>query len=1455
MPNWLNLNFYFNIAAPLKLKLRFRTVQDWGEVIFRDALGGIMTVRQHILGIDIGSVTAGLVVVSPDRSIIQSDYRFHGGNITGTVREMLEQIDLPGISAVSATSSTPPVIKTRFRYDDQVTVIAAARERHPEAGAVLSVGGERFGLILFDEDGDYRKYLSNTSCAAGTGSFLDQQAGRLNLSGIEDLCARAFRNTAEIPRIASRCAVFAKTDLIHAQQEGYSLDSICDGLCHGLACNIVDTLFANEQPRSPMVLCGGVSHNGPVAGHIRALTGVDIIVDRWSHVYGAYGAVLSHLDGSKNTAGTVRVRHPDDIIACTKTARSYAYRPLELTLSDYPDFDSHLRYIYTPDEGESPGEVEIDVYKNPPAEAVWTPFLGVDIGSTSTKAVLIDDTGEVLAGFYTRTAGRPVAAIQSILAAIEDLGRRRDITIAVRGAGTTGSGRKFVGRVLGADLVLDEITAHARAAVEINPEVDTIIEIGGQDAKFTTLKNGRVTFSAMNTVCAAGTGSFIEEQARRLQCALDEFPARTRGCESPMTSDRCTVFMERDINHFLSAGYSRDEMLAASLHAVRENYLIRVATESQIGTTVLFQGATAKNRALVAAFEQRLNRPIHVSRYCHLTGALGTAFILAETARQQDDFVSQFRGLSLYRQHIPIRNEVCDLCANHCKITVAVVENKTVAFGFLCGRDYETHRFVRNNTSGFDLMATRRDTLRPPVNAKPSRSISIGIPAALHLVEDLPFWTHFLGLLGIRTVVSDRFEEGVKTGKRLTGVEFCAPMTALHGHVRHLLDRADYVFVPTYFENRDKEKHVRRQYCYYTQYAPALVTGLDPSRILTPLVNYLYSHFHTKKQLYRMLKTICPETVHFMEVNAAYEKALTHSRITRDRLREIYRQQTDSADDIRIVLLGRPYAVLTREMNKHIPEIFAALGIKVFYQDMLDPSTADLETVQPLLDEIHWQHAAEILKAAVVAAQTESLYPVLLTSFMCTPDSFVMDYFRHIMDLHNKPYLILQIDEHGSSVGYETRIEAAVRAFRNHNDNIEPPVVRASCRSLQPCYARRLEDKTVLMPNWDDITCRFLVAILQAEGYDARLLEESETAVRKSLRHNSGQCIPLNIIAQEFADYVADHHLDPARTVLWMASGEIACNLKLYPYHIKRLVNTFGNGMEKASVYSGDITMNDISHRVSLSTYFAFMFGGMLRKMACRIRPYERHPGATDRALAESVRICIDAFLGRRSREEAAAAATALFEAIDIRGDSRRPQVAIFGDLYVRDNRFINQDLIRFIETNGGEVITTPYSTYARMIAGPYFRKWFREGKYWHTLSSRTLLSSVQWMEKRYYRHFERVLEEPEHAFKDDPGEILSGFHLGLEHTGESMDNILKVHYIRKYYPDVALFVQTNPAFCCPSIVTQAMSQKIEDITGVPVVTLTYDGTGRFKNAKIIPYLAYPRKTDQSQHRERVSAM
>ncbi len=1393
--------------------------------------------NSNILGIDIGSVSISIAELNPKKEIIKTAYEFHHGNIVETVKKILNVFDLSGICGIASTSSTPSVIKVSSQYDNRISIITAARHFHEKIGAILIVGGERFGLITFDENGNYRNFKSNSSCAAGTGSFLDQQARRLNLSGIEELSGIAFNNKGIIPKIATRCAVFAKTDLAHAQQEGYSLEEICDGLCYGLAKNIVDTLMKGEQSNPPIVFTGWVSRNRAVARHIQSIIGLNIIADEMSYLYGAIGAGLNLLD-ELNKLNTTDINSVDDIIIHMPLEKKHYYEPLTLKLSDYPDFSSDRKYEYTAFGPEDMYPVEVDIYDKIMPSNKYEVYMGIDIGSTSTKAVLMDRERKVLAGFYTRTAGRPVHAVRKLFASINDLIDNNDIDFRIIGAGTTGAGRKFLGKIIGADIIVDEITAHALAAYELNPEVDTIIEIGGQDSKFTTLRKGLVTFSAMNNVCAAGTGSFIEEQALKLRCPLSDYSSRAEGKKAPIASDRCTVFMERDINHYLSEGYSVDEVLASVLHSIRENYLTKVAIESSIGNTICFQGATAKNKALVAAFEQRLNKPIHVSRYCHLTGALGVALMLIE----QEAGESRFKGIQLYKNDIPVKSEVCELCTNHCKITIADVDEESVAYGFLCGRDYDTKKYISNNLSGFDLLKERKKVL----SFDPVREyVTIGIPSALHLYEDLPMWKYFFDQLSVKTMTSGPYTEAVKEGKRMAGAEFCAPMTALHGHVKYLLDRADYVFMPFYLEKKQDEKKVRRQYCYYTQFSSALVSNMGPhdntNRFLMPLVNYLYNPIYTKAQLYNVLKPVINHDINYFDVSRAYDRALEFKEVCSSRLKEMYRRESVSADDIHVVFIGRPYSILPASMNSGIPGIFASQGIKAFYQDMLSYTREDVASIEPLCNELPWYYASDILRAAEVVAKSDRAYPVFVTSFNCSPDSFAVEYFKKLMESHEKPYLILQLDEHSSSVGYETRIEAAVRSFRNHHsahasDRVKAAVIYAP--SLIPARKKSFIDKTLLIPNWDNISLPLIIANLKSEGIDARLLEETDTSIQKSLRLNSGQCIPLNIIAQEFIDYVEKHDLDPANTVLWIMYTTLACNLRMFPHHIKNIFHSHGHGMSEAEVYTGSMSFVDLSIKLPLNSYLAYMFGGLVRKMGCRIRPYEKEKGATDRIIKKSIDILADSCLGNRPKESAVAEVVSYFEGIE-RNYEQRPKIAIFGDLYVRDNEVMNQDLVHFIEDNGGEVITTPFSSFLKMISGQYFRKWFIEGRYLNVLSTKTFFATATMLEKAYYKYFERVLKEPDLEYDESPEKILSEYNIRVENTGESMDNILKIYYIKKHYPDVALFVQTSPAFCCPSLITEAMSKEIEKKTGTPVVSITYDGTGGNKNDIIIPYLRY----------------
>jgi predicted CoA-substrate-specific enzyme activase len=1460
-----------------------------------------MDSRKNFLGIDIGSVSIAVAVIDENKNLIQSSYVFHKGDVRNQLLNVLKGIDLTQVISTGYTSSTPGIIKRGKKTDSRIAFINAAKHFHPDLNSLLIIGAEKFGLACFDKNGEYLNYKSNTSCAAGTGNFLEQQAERLNLKDIREFSELALNNKGSFPKIASRCAVFAKTDLIHAQQEGYSLSEICDGLSWGIAKNIVDTVFHNRT-FSEVVAAGGVSLNKAVIRHIEKLAHLSIIVDECAHIYGAIGAALNCL--RDETTEPKPIRNENDLIDSEVKDKNYHYPPLKLKLSDYPDFTSLKKYEFKSGYFPSMKPVEVDIYSFPEINTPVEIILGVDIGSTSTKAILLSKQKEVIAGLYTRTPGQPLQAVQVLFEAIRDMEEKENIRFVITGSGTTGAGRNFVGKILGADLILDEISAHARAAWELDPETDTIIEIGGQDSKFTLMHDGMVTFSVMNNVCAAGTGSFIEEQAKRLGCPLSEYSSRAENASSPLANDRCTVFMERDLSHYLKGGYGVDEMLAAVLHSTRENYLTKVAVRSGIGKKIFFQGATARNKALVAAFEQKLNKPIMVSRFCHLTGALGIALELNDRKINS----TKFRGLDICKKDIPIRSEVCELCTNHCKLKIAEIDDEIEAYGFLCGRDYHDHKFIKNRSIDFQLIRKRKELFRFKPSS-PKKQLTIGIPAGLHLFEEIPFWRKFFDLLSINTISSEECYTAVKVGKNLCDAEFCAPLAAMHGHVDFLLGKADYVFLPVYLEELHETKF-SKQYCYYTQFVSSVISihkHFQPrEKILTPLLKTRRGELLVQFELYQMLKTI-GHPAGFHQVVLAYENAKHYSGNLTDKWKALYENQSDKRDDIHVVLLGRPYTVLSPIMNNHIPDIIEKYGIRTYYMDMLPINPSEISRGDELARIIRWKFASRILHAAEYIAKTKGCYAVFVTSFKCSPDSFAIEYFKEIFNSYNKPYLILQLDEHDSAVGYETRIEAGIRSFRNHflrqgiaqketnslaaeNSNSH---IKNNGNSLKHTWENHimslisdaneilkthgidfkyfsnlvqridvdenditgsivngvdnLKHKTLLIPSWDSLTGPLLEAVLLNSEIDARLVSASGESIHRSLSYNTGQCLPLNIIVQDAIDYIAANNLDPSQTVLWVPKSNLSCNLSMFPYYSQKLLKDHGNGMEKVSVYPGDFIFYDVSLQTAINAYLAYMFGGYIRKIGCRIRPYEKKRGRTDKVIQQSFELLRGVFKSGHNKEEALTKVISDFEHIQVE-KTNRPRVAIFGDLYVRDNDLMNQDLIKTVEENGGEVITTPYSEYLKIVVNPMTERSFQEGRFLDYAKIRFLKSLIPLVEEKYNKYFARILGEPRPENGRDFNDWLTRFNLNILHRGESLENILKIHSLLQHNPDLGLFIQTNPSYCCPSLVTEAMASTIEEITGVPVVTIEYDGTSGIKNESVIPYLMYGKKNKVNLH-------
>lgn len=915
----------------------------------------------------------------------------------------------------------------------------------------------------------------------------------------------------------------------------------------------------------------------------------------------------------------------------------------------------------------------------------------------------------------------------------------------------------------------------------------------------------------------------------------------------------------------------------------------------KIGEVICFQGATAKNTALVAAFEQKLEKPIFVSQYCHLTGSLGVCLLLREKQIRE----SRFRGIDFYKEEPTISEEVCDLCNNHCKLNRINLPDRSIVWGYLCGRDEADTSRRPANPDGFDLLSSRRRIFDPAAahgmaateqlprsdggkvleielalarlkegfelnllnvrhklfafgqeelhngKVKKATIFTIGIPATLYLLEYLPFWKLFFGKLGYQVHVSPPGADLLAKGTEIAGAGFCAPLAYWHGHVLEASRHADYLFLPVMLKGGDPG--LPKFYCYYSNYAVSLLRNNGNLRLeqrcIAPQIDFSKPAIHNVQQIYESL----PRELRLIQTPGDIQEAYTHSwgwfTARKGMLIEIFHQQRRQDGDIGVVLLGRPYVIMDPLLNKNIPDYFNQLGIRTFFQDMLPHTPVGADSPgKDFIDWNHWKYGGQILEAAEYVGKSPGLYPVYLSAFKCSPDAFVLNYFKEIMDAYRKPYLILQIDEHGSSVGYETRIESVVETFRNHFRQASPvPRQRNQLRVSRPPF----HGQTMLVPNYDPLSCSLICSAFEHGGFQARLIEETPLTVVSSLRINDGQCLPLSCIVQGIVETVRKYRLRPERSALYLnALVRTACNLPQYPLMAKKLLEQRGEGFEHVEVFASEFEIKGLPLELIHDIYCSYLLGGLLRKIGCRLRPYERNPGQTNRVI-ENARLELARCIAAGEPKEAVfREIVADFSRIPLtdRPDTR-PKVAIIGDLYVRDNETFNQGLIADLESYGAEVVTTPFTYVVRLILDRDVRYLRENGRYLSVMGNKLLTELLETTERRFYQISRGILREEFPTFDNAIFDHLIKYHVSLSHGGETAHNILKIFSLLSHNPQIALLIHVNPLFCCPAMVSEALFKTIEKDIGIPIVSILYDGTNGRQNEAIAPYLHYISRT------------
>jgi predicted CoA-substrate-specific enzyme activase len=1378
-----------------------------------------MSLTPLYLGIDVGSVSVNVALIDEAGNILREDYLRHKGHpmrvAAEGVQAALAGVDPQQIKGIATTGTVGRIVARLLGgvFVNEVVAQAAATSRlHPEVRTTIEIGGEDSKLIfLASGDGagtgsGVADFAMNTMCAAGTGSFLDQQATRLGLT-IEEFGQMSLKSVHP-PRVAGRCSVFAKSDMIHLQQKATPDYDIVAGLCFALARNFKSTVGSATTFKPPISFQGGVAAN---PGIIRALESVlelpegGLVIPEHFAAMGAIGAVYQSMGTSMpqpNLAGL------DELAAYAAHAEAEkSLQPLKLAKSVIMDSP-----VVKPER--IAGE-RIPAY------------LGVDIGSISTNVLVMDKDRNVLSKRYLMTAGRPIEAVRQGLL---EVGEEVADLVDIRGVCTTGSGRYLIADFIGADVVKNEITAQARGALQIDPKVDTIFEIGGQDSKYISLENGHVVDFEMNKVCAAGTGSFLEEQAEKLGISIKgEFSDLALKSQQPVNlGERCTVFMETELLRHQQMGASTEDLVAGLAYSVGYNYLNRVVARKKVGDRIFFQGGTAFNQAVVAAFEMITGRPITVPSHNEVTGALGCAVIALEEDKGTG---SKFKGFDLTKRAYEVESFECQDCPNHCEINKVTVEGEQpLYYGSRCEK-YDVDRSEKKRFDGIpDLFAEREKLLLKTYEAPkqlPEDAPRVGMPRALLFHELYPFWAAFFGELGCKVVLSDRTNKSIiHEGAEQSVAETCFPVKVALGHALNLTrKKIDYAFLPSIINLEKMDEGMTDSFvCPYVQsFTYTVRSAVDFAgagiKVMAPQIWMQLGIQHRTKAMAEVGTTLGKSAKQVRDALIAAEGALAKfQQDCRTRGEEVLRDLDEN--DRAIVVVSRSYNGCDPGANLEIPRKLRQMGVLAIPLDFLP---LDKVKLPENWSNMYWRYGQKILGGAELIANDKRLYPLYLTNFGCGPDSFVTRFFSE--RLGEKPCLIIEVDEHSADAGIITRCEAFL-------DSLDAAENRdyAAGRTLRRTPFADMISRTVYIPNMSGHAYA-LKAAFEACGMAAEVMDEAdEDTLFWGRKYTTGkECFPCIVTTGDMVKYAKRPDFDRGKSCFFMGGSGGPCRLGQYNTLQRMVLDELGYedvpifAPNQASKFYDELGMvgRDFVH-IGWRGVVAI---DVLEKALLETRPYEIIPGSTDKAYLESRADACRALAERGDLIEAMRRSRKRFDAVEVDRSEQRPIVGMVGEFYVRANAYSNQDLVRQIEALGGEVWASPiyewflYRNFRRDMRAKLVGDW--KVRVTNNLKNRIMIAD----EHKIIEPFKDYLRNAEEPPTEDVLDLAADYvHCSFE--GEAIMTVGKaIDFAEK---GLAGIVAVMPFTCMPGTVSHAIMKRVRgDQEGIPYINMVYDGTSQ----------------------------
>ena len=1239
------------------------------------------------LGIDIGSTTVKIAILDENNQILFSDYERHFANIQETLQQLLEKaVDKLGTFHVHPviTGSGGLTLATHLNVpftQEVVAVSTALQDYAPQCDVAIELGGEDAKIIYFTNGVDQRM---NGICAGGTGSFIDQMATLLqtDASGLNEYA----KNYKSIYPIAARCGVFAKSDIQPLINEGATKEDLSASIFQAVVNQTISGLACGKPIRGNVAFLGGPLHflSELKAAFIRTLSLApdEIIAPEHSHLFAAVGSAMNYKEEVCVPVEDIIKRLQGKIKLEFEVERM---EPLFKNQEEYDTFQN--RHAAHKVETRSLAEYRGNCY------------LGIDAGSTTTKVALVGEDGKLLYSFYSSNNGSPLA---TTIRAIREIYDRLPQGAKIVHSCSTGYGEALIKSALMLDEGEVETVSHFYAAAFFDPEVDCIIDIGGQDMKCIKIKNQTVDSVQLNEACSSGCGSFIETFAKSLNFSVQDFAKEALFAKHPIDlGTRCTVFMNSKVKQAQKEGAEVADISAGLAYSVIKNALykvIKISDPGDLGKHIVVQGGTFYNDAVLRSFEKITGVDAVRPDIAGIMGAFGAALI----ARERYDGISDSSMLSIDKiNSLTYETKLthCQGCTNHCYLTINKFSgNRQFITGNRCERGLGKEKSTEKLPNLFDYKLKRLFGYEPLSESEAVRGV-VGIPRVLNMYENYPFWFTFFTKLGYRVVLSPQssrkiYELGIES---IPSESECYPAKLAHGHVSWLIKQGvKFIFYPCIpYEHKEIDKTNNHYNCpIVTSYAENIKNNVE--ELITEHIDFRnpFLSFENEEILAKRLREEFPD-IPKAEVTAAVSAAWKEMMQSKEDVRKKGEEVIKFLDETGkrgIVLAGRPYHV-DPEINHGIPELINSYGIAVLTED----SISHLGKVdRPLIVMDQWMYHSRLYAAASYVKTKDNLDLIQLNSFGCGLDAVTTDAVNDILTKAGKIYTVLKIDEVNNLGAARIRVRSLLAALRVREKKHYHRKIESAAFERVEFTPEMRENYTILCPQMSPIHFELLAPALNSCGYNFEVLDnDNKSSVDIGLKYvNNDACYPSLMVVGQIMSAVLSGKYDLHKTAIVITQTGGGCRASNYIGFIRRALTKAGleyipvisisaQGLESNSGFKYSLPMLKKAMQ-------AVVYGDVFMNVVYRTRPYEKVPGSVNALHEKWKNICIRQLtkdkVTMREFNKNIRSIVKEFDEIELL-DIKKPRVGIVGEILVKFMPAANNYLVDLLEAEGAEAV------------------------------------------------------------------------------------------------------------------------------------------------------------------------